>query len=122
MQDGLVVIDPGLRVVYVNERLCGMLGFHPEEMVGRPVSDFLDEQNRALFEREVARSRRGENSSYELELTAKDGSRLTTIESPRGIFDREGRFLGSFAIVVDITERKRAEAALRESEERYHSL
>jgi len=113
MQDGLVVIDPGLRVIYVNERICGMLGFRPEEMVGRPVSDFLDEENRALFEREVAQRRHGENSSYELELTAKDGSRLTTIESPRGIFDREGRFLGSFAIVTDITQRRKDEAVLR---------
>ena len=113
MQDGLVVIDPTLRIVYVNERICGMLGFCPEEMVGRPVSDFLDEENRARFEREVAGRRRGDNTSYELELTAKDGARITTIESPRGIFDREGRFLGSFAIVTDITQRKKDEAVLR---------
>jgi len=113
MQDGLVVIDPGRRVVYVNDRICSMLGYGPEEMVGRPVEDFLDEKNRALFEREVAQRRNGDNSAYELELTAKDGSRLTTIESPRGIFDREGRFVGSFAIVTDVTQRRKDEEVLR---------
>ena len=82
MPDGLVVIDPGHRIVYVNDRIQKILGYSPEEMVGRPVADFLDAENLARFEQAVAQRRHGENSSYELELTASDGSRLTTIQSP----------------------------------------
>jgi diguanylate cyclase (GGDEF)-like protein/PAS domain S-box-containing protein len=113
MQDGLVIIDPDLRIIYVNDRLCSMLSYGPEEMIGRPVADFLDEKNQALFAREVARRPQGENSAYELELTARDGSLITTIESPRGIFSGEGRFLGSFAIVTDVTQRRKDEEVLR---------
>jgi len=113
MQDGLVVIDPGLRIVYVNDRMHRMLGYSQEEMIGRPVREFLDEENRTRFEGEVARRRQGENSSYELELTTRSGTRISTIESPRGIFDRDGRFLGSFAIVTDITQRRKDEEVLR---------
>ncbi len=113
MQDGLVVIDPGLRIVYVNERIQAMLGYSAEEMLGRPATDFLDDRHRSLLAGEVKRRRSGDNSSHELELTAKDGSRITTVESPCGIFDREGRFLGSFAIVTDITQRRKDEEVLR---------
>jgi diguanylate cyclase (GGDEF)-like protein/PAS domain S-box-containing protein len=113
MPDGLVVIDPGHRIIYVNDRIQRMLGYSPEEMVGRPVVDFLDEENRSRFERAVAQRRLGENSSYELELTARDGSRLTTVQSPCAIFGREGQFVGSFAIVTDVTQRRKDEAVLR---------
>lgn len=113
MQDGLVVIDPGLRIVYVNERIQSMLGYSAEEMLGRPATDFLDDKNRTLLEQEVSRRPQGDNSSYELELTTKDGTRITTVESPCGIFDRERRFLGSFAIVTDITQRRKDEEVLR---------
>jgi diguanylate cyclase (GGDEF)-like protein/PAS domain S-box-containing protein len=113
MQDGLVVIDPGHRIVYVNDRIQRMLGYSAEEMVGHPVTELLDEENKARFEQEVGRRQYGENPSYELEVTAKDGRRLTTVQSPCGIFDRDGRFLGSFAIVTDITQRRKDEAMLR---------
>jgi diguanylate cyclase (GGDEF)-like protein/PAS domain S-box-containing protein len=122
MSDGLGVQDREGRIQYVNTRLCEMLGYAPEEMMGRRVTDFLDPTNRKLFER---RSRRGGGrngktdagdegrASYELDMVARDGSRVSTIQYPRAILEDEGRYAGTFAVIVDVTERKKVEHELQ---------
>jgi diguanylate cyclase (GGDEF)-like protein/PAS domain S-box-containing protein len=122
LPDGLGVCDAEGRLVYVNDRFAGMLGYPRDEVVGRRCGDFLDDANRERLETELGRRRQGDNSHYEIEAITRDGGRITTLQMPRGVFDAEGRFMGSFAVVSDVAERKLAERALRESEERYHGL
>jgi PAS domain S-box-containing protein len=63
----------------------------------------------------------GGRTRYELEIVCKDGSRVALEFSPRIIY-REGKPVGIQGIARDTTERKRAEEALRESEDRFRSL
>src|SRR5436309_255419 len=126
LPEGLGVSDAEGRLVYVNDRFCEMVGYAREELLGRRSAEFLDEANGAKLEREIDRRRLGENARYELEVTTREGGRLSTALFPRGLFDADGRFLGSFAVVADVSQKKRDEAqverALRESEVRYHGL
>src|SRR5436309_5758315 len=126
LPEGLGVSDAEGRLVYVNDRFCEMVGYAREELLGRRSAEFLDEANGAKLEREIDRRRLGENARYELEVTTREGGRLSTALFPRGLFDAEGRFLGSFAVVADVSQKKRdeeqVERALRESEVRYHGL
>ena len=122
LPDGLGLSDAEGRLVYVNERFAAMLGYPIDEVLGRRCADFLDDANRERLEIELGRRRQGDNSHYEIEAITRDGGRITTLLMPHGMFDAEGRFLGSFAVVSDVAERKLAERALRESEERYHGL
>jgi diguanylate cyclase (GGDEF)-like protein/PAS domain S-box-containing protein len=122
LPDGLGVCDTEGRLVYVNERFAAMLGYPIAEVLGRRCADFLDEANSERLETELSHRRQGDNSSYEIEAITRDGGRITTLQMPRGVFDAEGRFVGSYAVVSDVAERKQAERALRESEERYHGL
>ncbi|MFY9824486.1 MAG: EAL domain-containing protein [Thermoanaerobaculia bacterium] len=122
LPDGLGVCDAEGRLVYVNDRFCAMLGYQRDELLGRRCSEFLDDANRQRFELEFGRRPQGDNSCYELEAITRDGGRITTLQFPRGLFDAGGRFVGSFAVVADIAERKQAERALLESEARYHGL
>jgi diguanylate cyclase (GGDEF)-like protein/PAS domain S-box-containing protein len=122
LPDGLGVSDAEGRLVYVNDRYCAMLGYQRDEMLGRRCVDFLDDANRKRLEAELDRRRQGDNSTYELEAITRDGGRITTLLFPRGLFDADGQFMGSVAVVADVAERKQAERALRESEARYHGL
>ena len=126
LPEGLGVSDAEGRLVYVNDRFCEMVGYAREELLGRRSAEFLDEANGAKLEREIDRRRLGENACYEREVTTREGGRLSTALFPRGLFDAEGRFLGSFAVVADVSQKKRdeeqVERALRESEVRYHGL
>jgi len=122
MNDGLGVQDEHGVWTYVNERFCEMLGYSKDEMMGRPVTDFLSAVDQAVYKEQVSRRKRGEIESYELSWLRKDGQTIITLVSPKAIFDERGSFKGSFAIVTGITERKQAERALKESEKQLRSL
>ncbi|MEA3297337.1 MAG: PAS domain S-box protein, partial [candidate division Zixibacteria bacterium] len=112
MNEGLGIFDENCYVTYVNERLCRMLGYTSGELVGRSVSVFLDEANKCTFYDQIARGKEGRNS-YELECTAKSGRKIPTIVSPQPVFDNTGNFVGSFAVVTNISHQKEVEATLK---------
>jgi two-component system sensor histidine kinase UhpB len=122
MNEGLTVLDENGRWTYVNDKFCYMLGYFSGEFVGHSVFEFLDETNQKILEDQLNKGRKGEYTSYEIEWVRKDGTNIPTIVSPKPIFDSEGRFKGSLAIVTDITEQKRNELALRESENQLRYL
>ena len=112
MTDGVGVQDEKGLVVYANDGLCKMCGYSREEIIGRPVTDFLDPASRKLFEQRTVR-KTGRSTSYELTLLRKDGGKVYTLVSGTPLFDAQSRPAGSFAVVTDITERKRMEEALK---------
>mgnify|MGYP001814342493 FL=1 len=122
MRDGLGVQDENGLITYVNERACELSGFSRDELIGRPAVDLIDEPFQKMFAEEFSRRRKGKSSSYEITWRRKDGSKLPAIMASTPVFDSEGKFRGSFGIITDITQRKRAEEALRESEERYRGI
>jgi PAS domain S-box-containing protein len=118
MNDGLGVQDENGLITYVNNSLCKMWGYSSEEVLGRPVTDFLDEENRIVLKKQMEKRRKGKSFSYEIEWKGKDGRKIATIMSPAPILDTEGHFKGSFAVITDVTERKEAQDALRKKESR----
>jgi PAS domain S-box-containing protein len=122
MRDGLGVQDENGLITYVNERACELSGYSREELIGRPAMELIDEPDREIFAEEFSRRQRGEAHSYEVKWIGKGGRKIAAIVSSAPIVDAEGKFEGSFAVITDITARKRSEEALRESEERYRAV
>jgi PAS domain S-box-containing protein len=120
--EGIWLLDAEARTVYVNLRMAELLGYTAEEMLGRPLFDFLGAEARSAAERAFERRKQGVAEQYELRFRRKDGADLWTIISANSISDSAGRFAGSIGMVTDISERKRAEEALRGSEGRYRLL
>ncbi|MHC4528309.1 MAG: PAS domain S-box protein, partial [Planctomycetota bacterium] len=111
MNEGLGLADADYVFTYVNNRFAEMLGYSPQEMVGRHLTDFLDEDGKKAMAQQMQMRRKGQAKPYDLEWLAKDGRRVYTIASPKGIFDEQGNFKGSFGVLTDITDRKQAEQA-----------
>jgi len=112
-QEGLWVRDGEGRTILVNEAMARMLGYTIEEMIGRSVFDFLDEVSYPAVEERLARRREGIAEQYEHEFVRRDGSRIVASVSASPIYDDQGGWAGGMALITDITERYRAEEALR---------
>jgi two-component system, NarL family, sensor histidine kinase UhpB len=122
MNDGLGVQDENGIWTYANNRFCEMLGYSREEMIGRPLTDFLSQTDLDTYRRQMAGRMKGERGFYEMSWLRKDGQIIFTLVSSQPIFDEQGQFKGSFGIITGITERKRAEEALRQSETQLRHL
>lgn len=113
MNEGLGVRDEDGIILYANPRLCRMLGYRPEELVGLQVQDLVAVGDRARFATQLARRQDGEGSAYELVMTGRDGRKVATLQSGKPLLGPGGEVRGSFAVIHDITERKREERLLR---------
>ncbi|MFA6053963.1 MAG: response regulator [Thermodesulfovibrionales bacterium] len=113
MNEGLGVTDENCLNIFVNENLCAMLGHAKDDIIGRPLTHFLDDANKKIYEEQILKRKAGVSASYELVLTKKDGQKVQAIVSPKPIFDDNGDFKGSFAVLTDITGRKRAEEEIK---------
>jgi two-component system CheB/CheR fusion protein len=116
---GVIHLDLEGRLTVVNQRYCDITGYPQVALLGTAVMDLVhpDDQaaNDAAFQRLVAA---GEPFDMEMRYVRRDGGFVTVSTAATPIQDDEGRPTSVIAIVLDITERKQAERALRESEER----
>jgi len=113
MNDGLTVQNEEYFLTYANDRFCEILGRPRDEIIGRSTADFHDEASRNKFMEQMPKRQKGESARYEITFVRPDGSNVHTIASAMPMFDDEGNFQGSFAVITDITERVRAEEELR---------
>jgi len=110
--EGIWVIDATNLTTFVNPRMAEMLGFTVDEMVGRPVFDFLEADARAAFDTRHPDRVKGVSQQYEVRFRRRDGTDLWTLLSARPNFDQAGHYEGALAMVTDITERRRVQKAL----------
>jgi len=98
-----------------NPALCALLGYTAEEMRALTPSDIVAPEDREKLAEEADDMGRDGSLRHEKTLLAKDGRRIPAEISSRQ-YRHEGRAM-AVSVIRDITERKRAEAALRESEQ-----
>ena len=118
MEIGVGILDRSGRVTYANDKLAAMLGYAQKDMLGQPIMAFLDPDAAKVMADQLTLQEAEEREPYELTWTRKDGSRVSTIISPRPNFARDGSFIGSFATVVDVTNHKRIEDELSKANEK----
>jgi two-component system cell cycle sensor histidine kinase/response regulator CckA len=115
--DGVCVVGGDYQFKYGNERLTEILGYSQEELIGKDLRDFLDEENKALFTDRENKRKQGIKSSprFELNMLRKDGKFRNMEVSARAIKNFAGN-VNIIAFLRDVTEHKQWEKALRESE------
>lgn len=121
--DGMLITDTDGTIRYINPAFTKMTGYTLEEAVGRtPRILKSGKQGPEFYEKLWATLRSGQNWSGEVTNRRKDGSLFEEELNISPVRDRLGVTTGYVAIKRDITERKRQERELRESEEKYRVL
>ncbi|MEW6714132.1 MAG: PAS domain S-box protein [Nitrospirota bacterium] len=116
LQEGIWALDTEENTTFVNDRMAEMLGYTVEEMLGKKVFDFMDERGVKLCKEKMEKRKAGVKEQHDFELIKKDGSILYVTMEASPIKDDDGNYIGGVAGVIDITERKQVENALRERE------
>jgi PAS domain S-box-containing protein len=121
--EGLLLTDLEGTVLYVNDRFSAITGYAREELIGRVAyTTLLREDQWEASRKRTAERATGVSAVYEVELTRKDGSRVWVQNHAAAMRDAAGAVVGTVGAMTDVTERRQAEAALRESEELFRSL
>ncbi|MCD6361183.1 MAG: PAS domain S-box protein, partial [Armatimonadetes bacterium] len=123
MGDGLIMMDTEGRMTYANRATREILGYDDDNIADIKVTDFLDEENLAVFTEQWERRMRDRaTSTYELRVRAASSRMVPLLVTATPLLDAQGEVIGSLAVLKDITDHAQAVQALRESEQRYRAL
>ncbi|MFZ5570822.1 MAG: PAS domain S-box protein [Thermodesulfobacteriota bacterium] len=120
--EGIWSMDGDHHTTYVNRAMAAMLGYTPEEMLGKPVEAFFFSEDMAFHEQRMQQRHAGADEIYERRFRRRDGSPLWTMVAAKARQDPDGRFAGSFAMFTDITAHKTAEESLKAGRAELHAL
>ncbi len=121
--EGIWITDAGNRVTFANNRMTEMLGYSLEEMIGEPITKFIDQEwFEKLSSHIIEHLQQGDREHLDVKLRHKEGRNLWVIMTSSPVFDKEGRYAGSLGMVTDITARKQTEEALKENEQRFRNI
>jgi two-component system sensor histidine kinase/response regulator len=122
MSESLVVAEPDGTIRTVNSATCHLLGYREEELIGKPVQRLFGDEQIPPISKEVKLIEDGELVNYETTYETKDGKKIPVLLSCSVIRDKEDEVDCVLYTGRDITGRKRAERAVRDSEKRFRTL
>jgi PAS domain S-box-containing protein len=111
VEAGILLERDDDRIAFVNPRLCEMVGYAVEELVGQLTAMLLSPEMDAYVDKQAAGRRHGEKGRYEAALLHRDGHEVPVLVSATPVLEN-GRFVGTLTAFADITQRKRTEQTL----------
>ena len=115
-QEGIWLIDENNKTVFVNQKMCDILEYSIEEMMGKENSHFLDEEGRKLSAVSIARRRDGVTENLHKPFITKNGKHIWTNMSANAIFSKSGEYTGALAMISDISDKVKLQQQLLDAQ------
>jgi len=122
LQEGVIRISTDAEITFANAKMAEMLGYAPEEMLGRNLYSIVASNSVVPMQERLSRLWRGVAERYDVELLRKDGEIVFAAVSATPWVDEGGNTSGGLASVTDISDRRRAEMALEENGRRIRAV
>ncbi len=120
---GICINDKDENFILANKVAGKIFGIENETLVGRNLTEFLNEDDNKLIKEETKKRIKGKKNTYEINIFRENDKQKRTIQVKAfPIFNINREFENTIAIINDITAEKEAERKLIESEEIYRSL
>ena len=108
-QEGIWVIDEHNKTTFVNNKMCKLLDYTREEMLGKEFYFFMDDEAKQIATDSIRKRREGKGDQYHLKYISKTKRELWANVSANPLFHEDGTYKGSLAMITDITKQKRIE-------------
>ena len=119
----IIVWDPDFRITRFNHAFEHLIGRDEQEVIGQPLDILFPKESRDTSLDLIKKTLAGERwESVEIPILASDGTLHTVLWNTANILTADAELISTIAQGVDITERKRADDALRASEQRYRDV
>ena len=116
ISDVIYTIDSSGVLTYISPVVKNTLGYEPDELIGRQFLEFVHKEDHDLLMRRFSELSEGIVGYSDYRVIGKQGD-IKWVRTLTNPIIEEGGFVGARGVLIDITERKKAEEALRESEE-----
>ncbi len=114
LNEGIWVIDKNSVSTYVSQRMADMLGYNPDQMTGKRITDFLEHGQQDMWDRLLSPHTRENKRQHVLKFLKKDGSVIYARVIAVLLLGTGGTYEGAIAGVQDITEQRNLERELLE--------
>jgi PAS domain S-box-containing protein len=115
-QEGIWLIDQQANTTFVNQKMADMLGYTTDEMQGKHLFYFMNDQMREDAQKRLAEREQGLNEQHDFCFQRKDGQPLWAIVATNALLNGSGMYQGALAMITNISDRKQVDDALHRSE------
>ena len=108
-QEGIWVIDENEKTTFVNNKMCELLEYTREEMIGKEIYTFMDEEGKKRATDSMQRRKEGKGEQVQLKYISKTNQVIWANVSANPLLNDYGIYNGALAMITDVTNQRKTE-------------